>query len=194
MQNIIVNSLNRYLDCDPENAQQLVSIEQKIVTIHIRELQKSIILQVVDLRLQTCLAEASQADVTIDVSLKVLPDFFLGVDQTQLMKSGGIEIRGDAHIASVLQNTFRAIEIDWEEILSNYVGDTMAHQVGLGIRKITEIFAEKKATVQLDIRDYLQDNVQVVPTKEEVDEFISEVDKVRAHLDRLEARVNRLKS
>jgi ubiquinone biosynthesis protein UbiJ len=193
MQNIIIKSLNRYLDCDPENAQQLASIENKKISIHLREFEKSVMFHVDHLRLQACQTDAVPADVTIDVSLKVLPDFFLGVDQTQLMKSGGIEINGDAHIASVLQNTFRAIEIDWEEILSNYVGDTVAHQVGVGVRKITEIFAEKKATVQLDVRDYLQDNLQVVPTREEIDEFINEVDKVRAHLDRLEARVNRLK-
>lgn len=194
MQNIILKSLNRYLDCDPESARQLASIEHKIITIHLRELEKSMTLQVEELRLQACQPDDVPADVTINISLKVLPDFFLGVDQTQLMKSGGIEINGDAHIASVLQNTFKAIEIEWEEILSNYVGDTVAHQVGLGVRKITELLAEKKATVQLDVRDYLQDNAQVVPTREEVDEFINEVDKVRAHIDRLEARVNRLKT
>lgn len=193
MQNIIIKNLNRYLDCDSESALQLESIDQKIVSIYIRELQKSITLQVIDMRLHECPLEDTKEDVMIDVSIKTLPDFFLGMDQTQLMKTGAIEIQGDTHVASVLQNTFRAIEIDWEEILSKYVGDTVAHQVGLGVKKLTELFAEKRTTLRLDVRDYLQDNVQVVPTKEEVDGFINEVDKVRAHMDRLEARVNRLK-
>lgn len=194
MQNLIIKNLNRYLDCDNENAQQLVSINQKTVAVNIREIKKSFTLQITDARLEESLVDAADADVGIDISLKVLPDFFLGIDQAQLMKSGAIEIQGDAHIASVLQNTFRAIEIDWEEILSDYVGDTVAHQVGLGVKKISAILMDKKANAQLDVRDYLQDNIQVVPTREEVDAFISEVDKVRAHLDRLDARVNRLGS
>jgi len=193
MQNIIIKNLNRYLDCDPENAQQLASIDEKVISIIIRELARTITVQVVDMRLQEITEEDVEADVSIDVSMKTLPEFFLGLDQSQLMQSGAIEIQGDAHIASVLQNTFRAIELDWEEILSKYVGDTVAHQVGLGVKKFSEFFTEKRETVRLDVRDYLQDNVQVVPTKEEVDDFISEVDKVRAHMDRLEARVNRLK-
>ena len=47
---------------------------------------------------------------------------------------------------------------------------------------------------RLDVRDYLQDNLQVAVTKEEVDEFVRDVDTIRAQIERLEARLNRLHS
>ena len=144
------------------------------------------------MRLQEVEQDGVEANVEINVSLSVLPDFFLGVDQNQLMKNGDIEIKGDAHIASVLQNTFRAIEIDWEDILAKYLGDTVAYQVGKGAKRLREFALNARDNTRMDVRDYLQDNLQVAPTKEEVDEFISEVDKVRAQMDRLEARAKRL--
>jgi ubiquinone biosynthesis protein UbiJ len=45
--------------------------------------------------------------------------------------------------------------------------------------------------MRLDVRDYLQDDLQVAVTKSEVEHFIQEVDDTRARVDRLEARLNK---
>ncbi len=135
-----------------------------------------------------------EADVEILVSLKMLPDFLMGVDQDKLIKNGGIEIKGDAHVASVFQNTLREIEIDWEELLSKYTGDAIAYQLGRGAKAVHAFGRRLRDNMRQDTRDYLQDNVQVSVTQEEVDQFIQEVDVARAQVDRLEARLSRLQN
>lgn len=192
MKHVIVASLNRYLDCDPERVGQLNQIEDKVIALTIKELETTLYLQVVDLHLESITDTDVSPDVELIVSLQVLPDFLLGVDRNQLIKNGDIEIIGDTHVASVFNNTLCEIEIDWEELLAARVGDTLAYQIGISAKKVSGLYRRFQENIRLDMRDYLQDSLQVAATQFEVDEFIQDVDKLRAQVDRLEARLNRL--
>ena len=110
----------------------------------------------------------------------------------ELIKKGDIEITGDTHIASVFQNTLKQVEIDWEEHLAKYTGDTVAYQAGKVAKTFGRFARDLRNNVRLDMKDYLQDEMQVVPTKNEIDDFIADVDTLRADVDRLEARLKRL--
>ena len=189
---MIVTAINRYIDLDKERAVGLTQIDGKTIGIFVRELDARITLCVDNMSLQELADPDDEPDVEIIVSLKALPDLLLGVDQDQLIKKGDIEIKGDAHIASVFQNTLRAIEIDWEELLSKYTGDSVAYQIGLGVKGMHAFGRRLRGNMRQDLRDYLQDEIQVSATQDEVSQFVQEVDSVRAQADRLEARINRL--
>lgn len=192
--NVIVSGVNRYISADPERANELSQINGKTIKLYLKELNQNIILKINDLSVVELEETADKTDVEIIVSLKVLSDFMLGVDKESMLKNGDLEIKGDAHVASVFQHTMKSIEIDWEEILSDYTGDAIAHHLGAGIRELHALRARMKENFRLDARDFLQDNLQVAVTKEEVDEFMREVDTMRAQVERLEARLNRLRS
>lgn len=192
MNNLIVAGLNRYIELDQERAVGLDQINNKLIRLYVRELNKILLLRVEQRTFQQELDHEIEADVEISVSLKILPEFLMGVEQDMLIKNGGIEIKGDAHIASVFQNILGEIEIDWEEILSKYTGDTVAYQVGRGVKAVQSFRRQLHENMRQDVRDYLQDNIQASATKNEVDQFIQDVDKVRAQADRLEARLNRI--
>ena len=194
MNDLIVAGLNRYLELDQERAAGLDQIKDKLIRLHISELNKTLLLRVEQRYFQQELDLEKEADVEITVSLKILPEFLMGVEQDKLIKNGGIEIKGDAHIASVFQNTLREIEIDWEELLSKYTGDAVAYQLGRGAKAIHSFRRQMHDNMRQDLRDYLQDNIQASATKDEVKQFIQDVDKVRAQTDRLEARLDRLQN
>lgn len=192
--NVIVSGVNRYISADPERANELSQINGKTIKLYLKELNQNIILKINDLSVVELEETADETDVEIIVSLKVLSDFMLGVDKESMLKNGDLEIKGDAHVASVFQHTMKSIEIDWEDILSDYTGDAIAHHLGAGIRELHALRARMKENFRLDARDFLQDNLQVAVTKEEVDEFMRDVDTMRAQVERLEARLNRLQS
>ena len=192
--NVIVSGVNRYISADPERANELSQINGKTIKLYLKELNQNIILKINDLSVVELEETADKTDVEIIVSLKVLSDFMLGVDKESMLKNGDLEIKGDAHVASVFQHTMKSIEIDWEDILSDYTGDAIAHHLGAGIRELHALRARMKENFRLDARDFLQDNLQVAVTKEEVDEFMRDVDTMRAQVERLEARLNRLQS
>lgn len=192
--NAIVSGLNHYINADTERARDLSQINGKTIKIYLKELNQNIILKINDLSVVELEEPADKTDVEVIVSLKVLSDFMLGIDKESMLKNGDLEIKGDAHVASVFQHTMKSIEIDWVEILSAYTGDAVAHQVGMGLRGLKSLNQRMKENFRLDARDFLQDNLQVAVTKEEVDEFMRDVDTMRAQVERLEARLNRLQS
>ena len=193
MKNIIATGLNRFLQCDPERVDELQKIDGKVINIKIKELDKTICLRVSDRQLEN-IEEDITPDVELIVSMRVLPGYLLGADRNQQIKNGDIEVIGDTHVASVFHNVLSTVEIDWEEILAARVGDTAAHQIGFGAKKVKGFLRTVRENVQMDTRDYLQDNLQVAVTQIEVDTFIQNVDSLRAQVDRLEARINRLQA
>lgn len=192
MKNLIITALNRYLAQDVEKAKSLEQINGKAICIVLRDTGLNLGLRVRGSSVEEFNDSNVKPDVEIIVSPSTLPQFMLGTEQDQLIKSGDIEIRGDSHIASVLQNTLRNIEVDWEEIVSGYLGDAAAYRLGTGARALHAFGHRLRQNIRLDMRDYLQDNLQVSATQDEVDQFIKEVDQVRAQTDRLEARLDQL--
>lgn len=191
---LVAGALNRYLDLDPERAAVLAAINHKVIKLFIRELDKALTVQIENLRAQAVTDSTAAVDVSIDLSLKALPELALGADQNQLIKQGRIEIKGDAHVASVLQNVLREIEIDWQEQLAKYSGDAFACQADKAVRQIRSLGYRLSHNLRADLRDYMRDEMQLIATHEEIDAFVRAVDAARAQTDRLEARIKRLQA
>ena len=191
---LVAGALNRYLDLDPERAAVLAAINHKVIKLFIRELDKALTVQIENLRAQAVTDSTAAVDVSIDLSLKALPELALGTDQNQLIKQGRIEIKGDAHVASVLQNVLREIEIDWQEQLAKYSGDALACQADKAARQIGSFGRRLSHNLRADLRDYMRDEMQLIATREEIDAFMRAVDAARARTDRLEARIKRLQA
>lgn len=186
----IVSSFNRYLDCDPERAQALESINNKILSITIKEPNLTFSMQVQNMRFVEA-DPSQQSDAAIIVSMHVLSEKMAGRDQNQLLKDGTLEVQGDSHVASVFNKVLNEIEIDWQDVISKYTGDVMAHQIATGAKSMASVVRRLGENLRLDVRDYLQDDLQIAVTKSEVEHFIENVDDLRARTDRLEARLNK---
>lgn len=186
----LVASFNRYLSCDPERAQALQAIDGKVLGLTLKELQHMLYMQVSKCTLQV-VNETVDCDAEIIISVNMLTDKLAGADQNQILKNGSIEIQGDSHIASVFNNVLQEVEIDWQDILSQYTGDVIAHQLATGAEVVHGMLKNLRENARLDLRDYLQDDLQVAVTQGEVDHFIQQVDELRARTDRLEARLKK---
>ena len=192
IQNTIIATINRYLKCDPERAQDLQSIDTKIISIVLKEFNTSTIFKIDSNFLHEVNDDEINPDVEIIVSLKILPDYFLDVDQSQFIKNGDLEIIGDSHVASIFHNVIKSIEIDWEDLLSKYIGDIAANQIGTAVDKSQEFIKRLGDNLRLDVRDYIQDELQIAATEVEVETFIKQVDETAAKLDQLEKRMDQL--
>ena len=84
-------------------------------------------------------------------------------------------------------------EIDWEEYLSHFVGDIIAHQVGNCVRSFVDWNQQTAATMRQNMTEYLQEEIRYFPPREECQDFFNDVDEFRSDIDRMEARIQRLK-
>lgn len=70
------------------------------------------------------------ADVDNKLKSSVFLALFQGEDLTELLRQDKIVIHGDVKTAQLLVDLLQQIDIDFEEVLSKYTGDIVAHQIG----------------------------------------------------------------
>jgi len=106
--------------------------------------------------------------------------------------SGRVMISGDTALAHDFGATLAGLEIDWEEQLSKFTGDLIAHEVGNLARQTLAYAGHTGDRLAQDLGEYLTEEARLLPHPNEVEEFIGEVDRLRDDAERLEARINRL--
>ena len=106
--------------------------------------------------------------------------------------SGDIEISGSSRLAQQFTGILKRIEIDWEEHLSNITGDVIAHQVGEFVRSTASWFNRNWQSSELNLKEYLQEELRLTPGQLEMENFFDDVDQLRDDVERLAARINRL--
>ena len=106
----------------------------------------------------------------------------------------GVFVKGDAHTAKAFQDMLKAVDIDWEELLSRWIGDIAAHQVGNAARNTAAWGNHALETMSCNVNEYLQHESRDLPSRYAMNEFLDAVDTLRNDADRLEARVHRLRA
>ncbi|MGA9854930.1 MAG: SCP2 sterol-binding domain-containing protein [Gammaproteobacteria bacterium] len=104
----------------------------------------------------------------------------------------GIEINGDAETAQTFSRLLKRADLDWEELLSRYVGDVAAHQIGSLARSFIRRGKDAAGRLGQDMAEYLVYESALLPPRHAVDTFLDEVDKLKNDVDRLTARLQRL--
>ena len=105
-----------------------------------------------------------------------------------------LRIEGDLHVGQQFKKILDDMQIDWEELLARYIGDTAAYHTG---RILREVGGHLRHAVQTTLRDgseYLRYESEVLPARWRVKEFLDDVDRLRQDVDRLEMRINRLRN
>lgn len=131
-----------------------------------------------------------------DVLIKGTPTNFIKMMATSKESKGTLptdmQIIGDISLAQRFQNIMQAIEIDLEEPLSKWLGDSMAYQLGKFFRGTTRFAANTGKILANDMSEYLRFEINMLPDDLLVEEFNKEVDMLRDDVDRFEQRLNKL--
>lgn len=76
------------------------------------------------------------ADVTIKLKSSALLALLQGDDISDLLRQDKIIIHGDVKTVQLLLDLLQQTNIDFEELLSHYTGDIIAHKIGKTIQNI----------------------------------------------------------
>lgn len=137
----------------------------------------------------------SQYEGDVDTLLTGTPLGFarLGLDSREdALFQGAVQIEGDTAIGQQFQDIFVGGEWDWEEQLSKFTGDIIAHQAGKFARHAQRFLKDSSNTLADNSSEYLQEEAQLLPTRVEISYFLDDVDQLRSDVDRLNARIERL--
>jgi len=180
-------TLNRYLQLDETTLTKLEAFSGKVVALHIKRPKISLYICFEKHRLHLRSSCDNPADVHIHAPLSALIKY-----KMQKNAFSDLYIEGDPILAKTLSEALFDHDIDWEEQLSQLVGDSLAHRLGQAVRKNKQRLLRARADGKQNIAEFLHEESNLLPPRPLVTEFCSQVDDMVQATDRLDARITNL--
>lgn len=179
--------INRYISLDMEIEQKLKPLRGKILEMQIQKTPFHYGFLFTKNTIEVISADKITADATIRgdffTFLKLFKSFSVS-DFSQL------SITGDQTFSENAYHLLQDLDIDWEELLSHYTGDVIAHKMGQCVQGFKKWFQRGAKSFETSLTEYLQEELRYFPSAAEMNDFMDEVDELKHDLDRLSLRVS----
>jgi len=186
--------INKALAMDEQTREALLKFAGSVIAVVLLNTRQTFYIQITQSGIVMDLPESSDADVTIRGTPTQLLAYLMAMQRDEPGKAGTIEITGNIALAQKLIGIVKNIEPDWEDKLSAWTGDSIAHTGGNLLRKTVNLAGHAGVTLRQNISEYLRYESGIVADHAEVNEFIRSVDTLRNDVERLKLRLARLQS
>jgi ubiquinone biosynthesis protein UbiJ len=190
-------AMNQLLKLDEDSQLRLKKLSGKSLQVTIKELPWPLLFTFsdqIDVRTvisnDNNLAPTSETvDCLIEINLETLPKLRDSSQLTQLIQQKQLNLIGDIYVAQTFSALLKDLDIDWEEQLSGYTGDVVAHQTFTSMRTLFDTAKTQieQGAIELGERLTQSDSIAVKPS--EMFEFSKGVSELRGAAERLSARV-----
>lgn len=185
--------INQYLKRDPDTFSRLEKLNGKLVKVEIVDWHYSCFLQLTANGIKLSNAVTDKPDAIIrgkcfDLLRELKPN-----KQARVVQDS-IKIDGDIHLVQELEKILKKVDVDWEEQLAHYVGDSIAHQSFVQLRKAGDFFSRSIRVLKENFQDFLHEELSIAPSSFEVEDFYQKIAVLQNDVDRLEARIARLRT
>ena len=184
--------LNQAIRLDPEAPARLVPLHGRVIRLELVGLGLSILLIPEPGGMQLLSRFEGEPDCTLRGTPLDLARMRSSRESADQLFSGAVEIEGDSGLARQFGEFLSALDIDWEEQLSRLTGDVIAHEVGNLARGLFSWGRQLRRTSGMNLQEYLQEELRLLPSRNEIESFLADVDQLRDDVERLSARLDRL--
>jgi ubiquinone biosynthesis protein UbiJ len=182
--------LNRQINAKTPARELCADLEDRVFAIRVKDTALAMYIIVGHGEVILASQYGDDPDVVVAGSLLSLARL-AGPEGDAVIRSGAVDLSGDAVLAQQFQDLLRCGRPDIEEELSKAVGDVVAHTVGEFARSIGRWGKEAKSTMRQNVSEYLQEESRTVPSRYETDVFRKQVESLRDDVARFEARLKR---
>lgn len=192
LEQVLSLAVSRLINSNADTAARLAALEGCVIEVALRDSARSVFALPGAHGVQ--LRRRHDGPVAVKVSGRVA-DFIAYARASRRgdsLGAGRIEIAGDLAVAQQVQALLAELKIDWEELLSRAIGDVPAHQVGRAARAVFALGREVLAKLERDAADYLKHESQLVPRRQDLEQFGRAVFMLADDVERLEARWKRV--
>ena len=192
---LIETTSKKIFETDPDTLERLAKLDGKLIAIDIKKVNLTLCLAIESDGI-AILPEPENSEL-VDVRLKAKPSTLLkiardGMEDAELEK-GELEIEGDAITGQRFASMLNALDIDWEELVSEKIGDVPARLLFQFFDQTRTWQAETKHTIQANLSEFLTEEAQITSHVDTVDHFVNGVYMLRNDTARLEARLQQFK-
>lgn len=184
-------SINHVLKQDHATLEKFSALQGKVIAFELTDLELTLYLFPHNEGVQVKYLYEGKADTTLQGSTFAFINMSLG-DATESFFSGDVRIKGEIELGQHFKRILDQLDLDWEEWLSSITGDLVAFKTGSLIRNFNSWGKDALNTLELDAREYIQDEGQLTPHAIEFEDFTQNISQLRDGTARLEARLSRI--
>ncbi len=184
-------SINMALGMDPGARDRLRPLAGCILEIHISSLDHSFYFRTENEEV-VMLPNADQVSIRLSGSALAFVKLATYRDKNNLFRTREINLSGDAVRAQQIQRFARDLNIDWEALLAEFIGDVPAHALGSSLRSSLNWGRQFSQNFKQDLEEFIKYELRLFPGKALAKHQFENIDQLRLATDRLEARVKKL--
>jgi len=163
----------------------LEDINNKKIKIIIVDVQQDVCIKIDENRI--VLLEKLD-DVDVEISSSFINFLFFILSKGSDTYSSKINISGDIETANKF-NEILSKSSEVRELISNYIGGENFAKIESVFSNVTSKISDLVGDKQKDIKDYLIHDLEVLPSKKEIEKFLDEVDEVKSRTEKLMKKI-----
>ena len=184
-----IKTLNKFLASEkfisstPKNF--LGDIYGKKIKINITDIEKEVFISIEGKKI---ILIGSLNTFDVEISSSIINFAFFILSRGSDTYSSKIKISGDVDTANKF-NEILSKSSELRELVSNYIGGENFAKIESIFSNLSSKFSEFMGNKQKDIRDYLIHDLEILPSKNEVEKFLDDVDEVRSRTEILMKKI-----
>ncbi len=188
-------AINQAMSLDEQMPNKLQTLNGKVLEMIITPLNVNFFIQFKESEMLLLDRYDSHPDTIIHsnpiglIRLSLLP-----ASKARSLFNDKVRMSGDIELGQNVKKLFDEMDIDWEGHLAHFTGDVVAHQIGTLVRKGIEFKKQFNQNMRQNVTEYLQEELRVFPSRNELEDFYNDVDELSLNVERLQAHVNQLLS
>ena len=173
----------KFISSMPNNL--LEDINNKKIKINIVDLQQDVCIKIDE---NTIVLLEKLDDVDVEISSSFINFLFFILSKGSDTYSSKINISGDIETANKF-NEILSKSSEVRELISNYIGGENFAKIESVFSNVTSKISDLVGDKQKDIKDYLIHDLEVLPSKKEIEKFLDEVDEVKSRTEKLMKKI-----
>lgn len=187
---VLENMINRVLEKDGGSRQRLALLEDKIIILSITNIPSKIYFLFENQRVRLLSDWRGTTDARIEGPLSAFAQ--LALPEQKSVKE--MIVSGDLAAIEALKKLFVELDINLAEQLAPLTGDALAFKIAKTAHSALQFFKRSAIGLRENSKEFLQEEAQIVPPKEMVDDFSKDVQKLNRETDRLAERIKLLQA
>ena len=198
---IAENIINPLILLDHNSLKRLDKLKGQRLIVYLDELswplelafEGSITIHQSSLNWQQASQQNADDECRLKLSLSTLSELKDSRQITRLIREHKLDLEGDMHIAQRVSALFQELNIDWEDVLAQKIGDIAAHQfvktakqTKVTVNKQFNMFSETLAAALIDEKKLAAHKLQVMHYGDQVTEIRDAVERLNARVQQLE--------
>lgn len=188
---VVETSLNQLIKNDVDSQRRLTRLRGKVLSVTLNEFGKTLYF-VFSQQIDVLADYEGDIDCQLALDLSVLSELRHQGNVTQLIKADKLSLDGDIQLAQYFSELLSELKPDFEEKLSAYTGDVVAHTLVSNAKAMNGFISQRVLNRQRDLALILNEEWKLLPSPLAVIHFSDQVDDLKSDVDRFEARLNQL--